>query len=158
MRHDRLVRVSAKADYAIRAALVLAAAEPEDNLTTEAVATAQGIPVRFLEAIIVDLRRDGLVASRRGSRGGHRLARPGSEVTVADVIRAVDGPLVFVNGERPGDLSYPEPAGGLVPLWVAVRAALRQVLEQVTLADLVAGTLPDPVLALTRSEGAWDHA
>ena len=149
------MRISARADYAVRAALELAAAEPGRHLTSDAIATAQGIPHRFLEVILQDLRREGVVASHRGARGGHRLARPPSEVTVADVVRAVDGPLVFVNSERPQDLVYRGPAQSLLPVWVAVRASVRGVLDAVTLADVVRGELPDGVRALVDEPGAW---
>lgn len=149
------MRISARADYAVRAAVELAAAEPGRHLTSDALATAQGIPHRFLEVILQDLRRDGVVASQRGARGGHRLARPPAEVSVADVVRAVDGPLVFVNSERPQDLVYSGSAEALLPVWVAVRASVRRVLDAVTLADLVSGELPAGVRQLVDEPDAW---
>jgi Rrf2 family protein len=129
------VRVSAKVDYALRAMLELAAA---DGLVKgERVATAQGIPQKFLENILLDLRRAELVASQRGAEGGYMLARPAEEITVADVIRAVEGPIASVRGERPDGLSYSGPAAALKDTWLELRAAMRGVLEGTTLADLV---------------------
>jgi Rrf2 family protein len=150
------VKVSAKADYAVRAAAELAAAQPGGALVrAEAIATAQGIPQRFLENILADLRHAGLVTSQRGPEGGHRLARPAAEVTVADVIRAVDGPLAAVRGERPERVAYSGPAAPLQRVWIAVRTNLREVVERVTLADLAAGTLPQQVDALADEPDSW---
>jgi Rrf2 family protein len=140
------VRVSAKTDYALRAALELAAAPDEKPVKGERIATAQGIPLRFLENILMQLRHAGLVDSRRGAEGGYRLARPANEVTLADVIRAIDGPLAGVSGAR---------AEPMRDVWIAVRASLRGVLEQVTLADVVSGELPANVRALLADEDAW---
>ncbi len=150
------MRISAKADYAVRAALELAG-PPARLRRAEEVAGAQDIPLRFLETVLTDLRRAGIVASQRGVHGGHRLARDPGQVTLADVVRAVDGPLVFVNGERPSDLTYCGTAEVLLPVWVAVRSAVRQVLEGVTLADVIAQQLPAEVEALTSAPGAWDN-
>jgi Rrf2 family protein len=148
------VRVSAKADYAIRAMVELAAAG-EGPLKGERIAQAQEIPIRFLENILVDLRRGGLVASQRGSEGGYWLARPAAEISLADVIRAVDGPLASVRGRRAEQLSYAGSAEPLREVWIAVRASLRGVLEAVTLADVARGELPAGVGALTADRDAW---
>lgn len=148
------MRISAKADYAVRAAAELAASG-EGPVPAEALARAQQVPHRFLEAILSDLRREGIVASRRGAGGGYVLARPADKVTVADVVRAVDGPLVFVRDARPSDLEYTGAAASLLHVWVALRVNVRAVLEQVTLADLAAGKIPDLVRRLTEQEAAW---
>ncbi|MGH3586583.1 MAG: RrF2 family transcriptional regulator [Pseudonocardia sp.] len=149
------MRISAKADYAVRAAAELAASVDEGPVPAETLARAQQVPHRFLEAILSDLRREGIVASRRGAGGGYVLARPADRVTVADVVRAVDGPLVFVRDARPSDLEYSGAAASLLHVWVALRVNVRAVLEQVTLADLAAGELPDVVRELTDGESAW---
>ncbi|WP_402468797.1 RrF2 family transcriptional regulator [Isoptericola aurantiacus] len=151
------MRVSAKADYAVRATAELAAAPDASPVPAEVLAQAQDIPHRFLEAILRDLRREGVVASRRGASGGYVLARPAEQVTVADVVRAVDGPLVFVRDHRPSDLDYTGAASTLLDVWVALRVNVRAVLEQVTMADLAAGTVPDGVRHLTRTDGAWEN-
>ena len=130
------VRVSAKVDYALRAMLELAASE--GLVKSERVAVAQGIPQKFLENILLDLRHGELVTSRRGIEGGYALARPASEISVADVIRAVEGPIATVRGARPEDAEYVGAATGLQPLWLDLRTAMRDVLEQTTLADVVA--------------------
>jgi Rrf2 family protein len=130
------VRVSAKVDYALRATIELAAAAPE-QVKGERLAAAQSIPHKFLENILADLRNGGIVASQRGADGGYRLARPAEEVTVADVIRVVEGPIASVRGERPDDLDYAGTAAPLRDTWIELRAAMRGVLEQTTLADLV---------------------
>ena len=130
------VRVSAKVDYALRAMLELAASE--GLVKSERVAVAQGIPQKFLENILLDLRHGELVTSRRGIEGGYALARPASEISVADVIRAVEGPIATVRGARPEDVEYVGAATGLQPLWLDLRAAMRDVLDQTTLADVVA--------------------
>jgi Rrf2 family protein len=149
------VRVSAKTDYAIRAALELAAAEDDRPLKGERIATAQAIPLRFLENILMQLRHAGLVESRRGADGGYRLAKPAAEVTLADVIRAIDGPLAGVSGARPETLGFDGVAEPMRDVWIAVRAALRGVLERVTLADVVARELPGHVRVLLDDEDAW---
>ncbi len=150
-----MVRISAKTDYAVRAAAVLAAQEDAGWLKTEVVARGQQIPVPFLLNILGELRTAGIVQSRRGAEGGYRLARPASEITVADVIRAIDGPLANVAGERPEDLEYLGAAGSLREVWVAVRAQLRAVLEVTTLADVAADRLPEPVLRALAGEDVW---
>ena len=136
------MRISAKADYAVRVAAELAAATPGEPVKGEALARAQGMPLKFLENILGSLRTAGIVASKRGAEGGYLLALPPATVTVADVIRAVDGPLGAVRGEPPEALDYPGPASRLVDVWIASRAALRSVLEHVTLADLANNKLP----------------
>ena len=149
------MRVSAKTDYAIRAALELAAAPDEKPVKGERIATAQAIPLRFLENILMQLRHAGLVESRRGADGGYRLARPAAEVKLADVIRAIDGPLAGVGGVRPESLGFNGVAEPMREVWIAVRASLRSVLEGVTLADVVAGELPDHVRSMLGDEDAW---
>jgi Rrf2 family protein len=155
VRDNRRVRVSAKVDYAVRAMAELAAAEPGTPVKADRLAEAQEIPPAFLDNILLSLRNAGLVESRRGPEGGHRLARPAQDISVADVIRAVDGPLAGVGGQRPEALSYVGAATPLRDVWVAVRANLRAVLERVTLADLAAGKLPAEILVLTQDEDAW---
>jgi Rrf2 family protein len=140
------VRITAKADYAVRAAAELAAAYGGDRpVKGETIATNQGIPQKFLENILSDLRQSGLVKSQRGVDGGYRLAKAPADVTVADVIRAVEGPLASVRGEAPEDVEYGGAAQPLQDVWIAVRASLRQVVEHVTLADLSAGKVPAKV-------------
>jgi Rrf2 family protein len=148
------VRVSAKADYAIRAAVELAVAG-DGPTKGDRIAQAQSIPSNFLENILVDLRNAGLVASRRGADGGYWLARPAAEISLADVIRAVDGPLANVRGIRSEQVEYAGSAERLRDVWVAVRASLRSVLETVTLADLASGELPEQVQALAADPDAW---
>src|SRR5918995_5904132 len=155
------MRVSAKADYAVRAAAELAAAQlsntalPGALTKAERIAEAQHIPIKFLEAILLELKHSGIAKSIRGADGGYALARPAAEITIADVIRAVDGPLANVRGERPEDARYEGAAERLTTVWIAVRASLRQVLEQTSLADLVNGPLPKSVSDLTESADAW---
>jgi Rrf2 family protein len=150
------MRISAKADYAVRAAAELAAAEPRGRpVKGEQLAAAQGIPQNFLENILADLRHAGLVRTRRGAEGGYALTRPATEISVADVLRAVEGPLAAVQGTRPEALQYGGAAARLPEVWVALRANLRAVLERVTLADLAAGALPENVAALTTGADAW---
>src|SRR3954454_15276342 len=148
------VRVSAKADYAVRAALELAAAE-DGPLKGERIAEAQGIPLKFLENILIELRHDGLVRSQRGPDGGYWLAKPPEEIAVADVIRAVEGPLASVRGESPEDLDYAGAAERLQSVWIALRSNLRAVLETVTLADIVGDKLPKDIERLTKAPEAW---
>jgi Rrf2 family protein len=148
------VRTTAKADYAIRAALELATAG--DRLVkAERIAQAQGIPLKFLENILQDLKHAGLVQSQRGPEGGYRLAQPPEDISLADVIRAAEGPLANVRGLSPDQLEYEGSAERLREVWVAVRASLRSVLEQVTLADLARGELPEHVIELTKDKDAW---
>ncbi|MFI9149409.1 RrF2 family transcriptional regulator [Streptomyces sp. NPDC053367] len=152
------MRISARADYAVRAALELAVRQGDgEPVKAETVAVAQDIPHKFLEGILGDLRRAGVVDSRRGGGGGYRLARAASAITVADIIRAVDGPIVSVRGERPTGLTYQGTAEPLLPLWIALRANVRRILEGVTLADLAADALPEPVRALAAEPAAWEN-
>ncbi len=148
------MRVSAKADYAVRATVELAAGGG-GPIKRDALATAQSIPAGFLENILLDLRQAEVIRSQRGPEGGYWLARPAEEITVADVVRAVEGPLASVRGERPGAITFQGTARPLEALWVAVRASLRSVLESVTLADLAEGKLPEEIAALTRDPDAW---
>lgn len=148
------VHIPAKVDYGMRALLTLV--EKGEPATAEELAEAQGLPPKFLGAILNDLRRSGIVASRRGSEGGYRLARPASEVTVADVMRSLDGPLAEVRGLRPEAARYDGAAEHLQDVWVAVRAGLRRVLDNVTLEDVVRGRLPKAVARLTEDPDAWE--
>ncbi|MFN8110142.1 MAG: Rrf2 family transcriptional regulator [Thermoleophilia bacterium] len=151
------MRVSARVDYGLRALAALAVLEAERDgpVSRELIGEAQEIPVAFLENILLELKRAGLVTSVRGQRGGFRLARPASTITLGQVIRAVEGPLASVRGLRPENVSYSGPAAPLREVWVAVRSNLRAVLDQVTIADLVHNALPDEVMALTRVPDAW---
>lgn len=137
-------------------ALLTLAAEPDGGaLTADRLASAQSMPVKFLENILVDLRRGGLVRSQRGSEGGYRLARPAAEITAADVLRLIDGPLAEVRGARPEQSTYEGPAEHLQEVWVAARAALRSVLEHVSLADIASGQLPKPIAKVAADPDAW---
>jgi Rrf2 family protein len=149
------VRVSAKADYAVRAAVELAAADPSAPLKAERIADAQDIPIKFLETILLELKHAGIVRSQRGPDGGYTLARPAKDISIADVIRAVDGPLANVRGDRPENQHYRGAAEHLTDVWIAVRAALREILESTTLADLAAGALPARVTELSQDPEAW---
>jgi Rrf2 family protein len=148
------MRISARADYAMRAAVELAAAGG-GPVKGEALATAQGIPPKFLENILGDLRHARLVRSQRGAEGGYWLARPAEEITVADIVRAVEGPLATVRGEPPEDVAYGGAAAELQQVWIAVRKSLRDVVERVTVADVAAGKLPADIAALARDPEAW---
>jgi Rrf2 family protein len=148
------MRVSAKVDYAVRAGAELAAAG-DGPVKGERIAQAQEIPLKFLENILLDLKHAGLVQSQRGVEGGYWLARPPEEITLADVIRAVEGPIANVRGLRPEQVEYGGAAEPLRDAWIAVRANLRAVLETVTLADLAAGRLPDEVAAIAADPDAW---
>ena len=154
MGHTRYVHISARTDYAVRALLTLAAAG-EDTVTGQALSADQQLPQKFLEAILADLRRAGLVRSRRGPVGGYALARPANEIAIGDIVRAVDGPLAVVRGERPEQAVYAGAAEHLGTLWVALRAAVRSVLDDVTLAQVLSGDLPGPVQSLLSTPGAW---
>ena len=149
------MQISARADYAVRALCVLAAAPEDAVVKADDIAEQQSIPRTFLDQILVDLRRGGLVASRRGRDGGHRLARPSFAITVADIVRVVDGPLALVHGERPEALAYRGDAAHLQDVWVAVRAGVRQVLERTTLEQVVAGRLPRQVTSLSADPRSW---
>jgi Rrf2 family protein len=147
------VQISARADYAVRALTELAAGGG-GPVKGERLAARQQIPAKFLEAILAQLRQAGLLHSRRGSDGGYWLARPAAEITLADIIRAADGPLARVRGQRPETVSYEGSARRLTEVWVAVRASLRRVLEVVTVQDLLDGRLPDGVRVLASDPGA----
>lgn len=149
------MQISARSDYALRALCVLATAEEGAAVKAAAIAEAQAIPRTFLDQILTELRRGGLVESRRGPDGGHRLARPPYAITVADVIRVLDGPLALVHGERPESLLYAGPAEHLRDVWVAVRAALRQVLERTTLEQIVEDDLPSQITTLSDDPRSW---
>ncbi|MGN8244299.1 RrF2 family transcriptional regulator [Cellulomonas soli] len=151
------MRVSAKADYAVRACAELAAGGAGAALSLDALAAGQGLPASFLERILGDLRRAGVVVSARGRGGGYRLARPADQITLADVVRAVDGPLVTVRDARPPSLSYDGSATALLDVWVALRTSVRDVLDAVTLARLVSGDLPPHVHDLVTRADAWDN-
>jgi Rrf2 family protein len=156
------VRITAKVDYAVRACSELAAAQTAGDgarapMKGEAIATAQGIPVRFLESILAELRRSAIVGSQRGSEGGYWLARPAAEVSVADVIRAVEGPLADVHGAPPEEVTYAGAAADLQRVWIATRVALRGVLEETSLAAIAGGHLPAAVAALAEQPGGWSR-
>ena len=148
------VRTTAKADYAVRAAIELAAAG-DGPVKADSIAGAQSIPLNFLENILLDLRRAGIVDSKRGAAGGYTLARSAEEISIADVIRAVEGPLANVRGMSPEALEYEGSAERLRDVWIALRASVRSVLEAVTLADVARGELPAHVTELIRESDAW---
>src|SRR4051794_14167381 len=150
------MRVSAKADYAIRATAELAASEGAGQLRADRIAEAQDIPIKFLESILLELKHAGIVRSQRGAEGGYALARPGTEISLADVIRAVDGPLANVRGDRPENVKYKGSAARLTDVWIAVRASLRSVLESTSVADLASGKLPDDVEELAANKDNWE--
>jgi Rrf2 family protein len=150
------VKVTAKADYAVRAMLELATVD-EGLVKGERIARAQGIPLKFLENILIDLRHAGIVHAQRGAEGGYRLARDPAQVTLGEVIRAVEGPLASVRGEPPESVSYPGAAENLQTVWVAVRASLRSVLDDITLTEVVEGRLPQRVKRLTDQPDAWSR-
>ena len=149
------MRVSAKTDYALRAALELARSPGGEPVKAERIAAAQDIPLRFLENILGELRHGGVVESRRGADGGYMLARPAEEIGLAEVVRAVDGPLANVSGKRPDALAYPKGSEVLRDVWVAVRSSLREVREGTSLADLAADELPAAVAARVGDADAW---
>lgn len=149
------MQVSARADYAVRALLGLAAHDPEP-MTAQALATEQDLPGKFLESILTGLRRAGLVASQRGPDGGYRLARPPETIAIAHVLRAVDGPLAAVRGERPEAVNYAGAASGLRVVWAATRAAIRDVLDEITLADVVAQRFGDRIERLLEIPDVWE--
>jgi Rrf2 family protein len=146
--------ISARVDYATRILLVLADAARAPMHGAD-LAASQGLPVKVVENTLADLRRTGFVTSQRGTAGGYRLARPAKEIMVADVIRALEGPLAEVHGVRPDERSYEGPAEHLQDVWVAVRAALRSVLETTSIADILSGKLPRPVAKLVSDPDAW---
>jgi Rrf2 family protein len=152
------MRLSARVDYALRAVaeLALAAAGPSRTvLTAEQVARAQEIPPKFLESILLQLRRAGVVQAQRGPEGGYWLARPAEEINLAEIIRVIDGPLAHVRGHRPEDLGYHGAAAALQEVWIALRASEREILESVSVADVATGKLPDRVRELAADPRAW---
>ena len=159
-RHNAGVHVSAKADYGMRALLELTAAHGENPgrlVKGEAISRAQQIPLKFLEGILRQLRQAGIVASQRGAEGGYRLDRDPAQVSIADVVRALDGPLAAVRGQRPEDLDYGGSSEHLREVWIALRASMRHVLEHISLADVAAGALPTEVSDLLSEPGAWQR-
>ena len=149
------MRISAKADYAVRAVVELAAAVDEKPVKAERIATAQKIPLNFLENILGELRHAGIVRSHRGAEGGFRLAKPAADITIADVIRAVEGPLASVRGAPPEESEYAGASEALLRVWIAVRANLRKVVENVTVADVAGGKLPRTIDRLAEDPQAW---
>jgi len=150
------MHVTAKADYAVRAVVELAGSSQRAPKKVDDIAQAQSIPVSFLENILTQLRSSGVVRSQRGPEGGYWLARPAEEVDLAHVIRAVEGPLVGVRGQRPEEIEYTGSAEALQQVWIALRANLRKVLEETTVADVAGGKLPKEVAALTKADAAWE--
>lgn len=150
------MHVTARADYAVRAVIELASLRPA-SATRQQLAQAQDIPGKFLEAILGDLRRSGIVEAQRGASGGYRLAREPGEVTLAEIVRAAEGPMAAVRGMPPEDTLYPGPAAPLTQVWVAVRASLRDVLETTTVADVLSGELPEQVTALLERPDSWSR-
>src|SRR3954454_11760683 len=148
------MRLSARVDYALRAVCELAAAD--SPRTVEQLSGAQRIPNKYLEAILGALRRSGLLRSQRGPDGGYRLARPTAEISIADVIRAIDGPLATFRGERPEDLTYSGAAEPLQEVWIALRASERLILDEVTLEHIASGKMPQRVRTLIADRAAWD--
>ena len=154
------MHISAKADYGMRALLELVAAyrvDPRSLVKGEAIATAQGMPVKFLEGILRQLRQAGIVASQRGADGGYRLDRDPAQVTIADVVRALDGPLAAVRGQRPEAVEYPGASEHLREVWIALRAAMRHVLEGISLEDVATNKLSEDVAVLLTEPGAWQR-
>jgi Rrf2 family protein len=149
------MRITAKVDYAVRAMIELGAAEHGRPVKADHLATAQAIPIKFLENILAELKRAGLIRSQRGADGGYWLARPAADITVADVIRAVEGPLANIRGLRPEEIVFDGHAQPLQRLWITVRANLRRVLEHVTIADLADGKIPAEIDALADDPDAW---
>lgn len=147
------MHITAKVDYAVRAVLEIAAQEA--TVTASDLAAAQDIPAKFLEAILGTLARAGILSSHRGPSGGYGLGRPAKDIPIADIVRAIDGPLAAVRGLPPEELTYTGPAEGLREVWIAARSGLRLALESVTVADLLAGVVPAPVARLLDSEGAY---
>lgn len=154
------MRVSSKVDYAVRAAVELAVRSPGRKAGPtkgEVVGQSQGIPKKYLENILSELRRAGIVGSQRGTEGGYWLARPADQVSVADIIRAVEGPLADVRGDAPEDLEYEGPARPLERVWIATRSSLRSVLEEVTVADIAEDHLPPVVDEMLGAPDAWSR-
>jgi Rrf2 family protein len=150
------MHVTAKADYAVRAVVELAGSSQSAPRKVDDIAQAQSIPVSFLENILTQLRSSGVVRSQRGPEGGYWLARPAEELDLAHVIRAVEGPLVGVRGQRPEEIEYTGSAESLQQVWIALRANLRKVLEETTVANVAEGKLPKDIAALTKADAAWE--
>ncbi len=150
------MRISAKVDYAVRAGIELAGAEEGKALKGDQIAERQSIPVKFLENILGEMKHHGIVASRRGAEGGYWLAKKPADVAIAEIIRAVEGPLATVRGEAPEALGYSGSAEPLQKVWIALRANLRAVLEETSLADLVEEDLPAQILGLSEPAEAWE--
>ncbi len=148
------MHVTAKADYAMRAIVEISVA-PNGRAKAEQIASAQDIPLGFLRGILTDLRRSGLIVSQRSANGGFRLARPASEITIAEVVRSVEGPLALVRGLRPTELDYPGATAPLRDVWIALRANLRAVLDHTTIADVAEGRLPELVRSLAADPDSW---
>ncbi len=148
------MQVTAKVDYAVRATLELAASDG-GRLTRE-LAAAQGIPRRYLEAVLAQLRQAGIVVGQRGTSGGYTLGRPADEITIAEIARAVDGPLALIQGLRPENVTYQGNSENLAGLWVGLRAAMRSVMESVTLDDVLKGDLPEEVQSLIAEPDSWE--
>lgn len=146
--------MTAKADYAMRAIVEISVA-PDGRAKAEQIASAQDIPLGFLRGILTDLRRSGLIVSQRSANGGFRLARPASEITIAEVVRSVEGPLALVRGLRPTELDYPGATAPLRDVWIALRANLRAVLDHTTIADVAEGRLPELVRSLAADPDSW---
>lgn len=155
MGHNADMRISAKVDYAVRALVAIARSEQDGPAKADAIATEQHIPRNFLLVVLGDLRRAGIVTSQRGQAGGWHLAKSPDGISVADVIRAADGPLVSVHGTRPEDVEYDQSVEVLQRVWIAVRSSLREVLERVTIADLSDGRLPDSIAWRTEDDEVW---
>jgi Rrf2 family protein len=154
------MRLSARVDYALRAAVELAAAQQAADgspgpVTAEQLADRQGIPPKFLESILLQLRRGGVVTAQRGPEGGYRLARTAGEISLADIIRVIDGPLANVRGQRPEKVGYQGAAEALQEVWIALRASEREILELVTIAEVAAKQLPERVRTLAGDPTAW---
>ncbi len=149
------MRVSAKVDYAVRAAVELASVKEGEVVKGDVIAEKQDIPLKFLENILGELKHSGIVASRRGAHGGYWLGKPAEEITLADIVRAVEGPLASVRGQGAEDLKYRGGAAPLQQVWIALRANIREVMEATTLADVVSGELPAKVRELTEPAEAW---
>lgn len=152
------MNISARVDYGVRALLLISARCANDDhirVKADEIARAQGLPIKFLEGILSALKAAGIIVSHRGADGGYRMAQSPAEVSIADVVRALDGPLAAVRGQRPEDMDYQEPATHLRDVWVATRGALRSVLEHVSLQDILDGKMPPEVQHYLTEPGAW---
>ena len=147
------MQINARVDYALRAVIGVACAE--DAVRKREIAIEQDIPERFLEQILAQLVRSGILVGTRGPQGGYALVRPAAQISVADIVRAIDGPLAAVRGLPPEDVEYVDNARALRDLWVALRASIRSILEETTIDDLVRGRLPDDVQELLMPPDVW---